>query len=234
MTPAMSKEKTTQILSKDEVIIWLRDNPDFLQDNPEVCDLLTPPVSVAGKGLADFQAFMIKRLKDDKDEVIISAQEIVETTRANMSNQARVHKAVLMALEARNFEDFIHTITMDFAPLLDVDIISLAVETDGDVVPHIDMPGVKLMPPVTVAVLMQDKNIVLEANVSSFEELYGAGAGLVCSQTLLRLHIGSDCPPTMLAFGSRDPEYFQHGQGTEQISFLGQVVERCFRSWLNA
>jgi uncharacterized protein YigA (DUF484 family) len=234
MSVVMSENNKTSDLSKTEIIEWLRANPDFLSDNPEVCDFLTPPLSVSGKGLADFQAYMIKRLKDDKDEVIESAREIVETTRVNMNNQVRIHKAVLMVLEAVNFEDFIRTITLDFAALLDIDIISLVVEADGEVVPHINMPGVRLMTPGTVALLMKEHDVVLESNIMGLEEIYGGGAGLVKSQTLLRLHIGGDTPPALLAFGSRDPDLFQPGQGTEQILFLGRVVERCFKSWLSS
>jgi hypothetical protein len=37
----------------------------------------------------------------------------------------------------------------------------------------------------------------------------------------------------MLAFGSREPDLFQQGHGTELISFLARVVERCIRSWLD-
>jgi iduronate 2-sulfatase len=55
-----------------------------------------------------------------------------------MSNQARIHKAVLMILEARDFEDYIHTLTMDLAPVLGVDIIALVVEADGDDLVHSD------------------------------------------------------------------------------------------------
>lgn len=232
MPITMTEEKTPPSLNKSEVIDWLKKNPNFLVENPDVCDLLTPPQSVSGKGVVDFQSYMIRRLKDDREEVIETAREIVETTRVNMNNQTRIHKAVLMVLEARSFEDFIHTITMDFAALLDIDIISLVVETEGDVVPHVNMAGVRLLTPGSIELLMKDNDVTLESNVNGFEEIYGGGAGLVKSQTLLRLHIGGDTPPAMLAFGSRNPNLFEPGQATDQIRFLGQVVERCFRSWL--
>jgi|GEM_PF-5814629 len=85
------------------------------------------------KNVADFQSYMIKRLKDDREDVIQSAREIVENSRANMNNQTRIHNAILLLLEATSFQDFIHTMTMDFAAMLDVDIISLVIEIDAGV-----------------------------------------------------------------------------------------------------
>jgi uncharacterized protein YigA (DUF484 family) len=161
-----------------------------------------------------------------------SARELVENSRHNMNNQARINRAILLLLEAQNFEDFIRTITLDFASLLDVDIVSLIVETDGEVIPHVDLAGVRLVSPGTVDLLLHGGNVALEGATRGLDQIYGGGATLVKSQALLRLHIGVDTPPALLAFGSRDANLFYPGQGTEMIGFLGHVVERCFRSWL--
>lgn len=232
MSDVMTKAKNSNNLTADNVIEWLKNNPDFFKKNPEVLDHLTPPALVSGKGLADFQAFMIKRLKDDKNEVISSAREIVETTRANMNNQARVHKAVLLMLEAKNFEDFVHTITIDLASLLDVDIVSLVLEAEGDVIPHINIPGVRIVTPGTIDLLMKEQRIQIEPDIMGLDDIYGGGAGLVKSQIIVKLVIDSDVPPALLAFGSRNPEAFQVGQATDQINFLCSVIERCFSKWL--
>ena len=50
---------------------------------------------------------------------------------------------------------------------------------------------------------------------------------------MLRLTIASATPPALLAFGSRDPEHFHDGQGTELLAFLAQVIERLIRAWLD-
>lgn len=232
MPEAMTRKDKDQ-LSKDDIINWLRHNPDFLSRNPEVCDFLTPPKATSGKGVADFQYYMVQRLKADRDDVLESAREIVETSRTNMNNQARIHKAVLMLLEARTFEDFIRIITMDFMAILNVDIISLAVEADGQTIPQITFSGVRAMSAGTVDLLMKDRAIQLENHIHGFEDLYGGGAGLVKSQALVRLPIADGAPPALLAFGSRDPAMFEPGQGTELISFLGQVTGRMMNIWLD-
>jgi uncharacterized protein YigA (DUF484 family) len=221
-------------LTDDDILDWLRANPKFLTRNPEAADLLIPPTRVNNdRKVADFHGYMIKRLKDDREDVITNAREIVETSRANMNNQTRIHNAVLLLLEAGTFQDFIHTMTMDFASLLDVDVISLIVEIESGLVPQIDLTGVRVVTPGSVDLLTRNQPIVLESAISGLDEIYGGGAGLVKSQALVRLNIGGDTPPALLAFGSRNPQMFTPGMGTEQIGFLGHVIERCFRAWLH-
>ena len=222
-----------QPLTADDVIAYLKANPKFLQKNPEVCDLLIPPKNGEGKNVADFQSFMIKRLKDDKEKVMESTQAIVDNARSNMNNQQRIHKVVLRLLEARNFEEFIHIITMDLSAMLDTDISVLVVESNGHDIPHITTNGIRVLPAGTIDKWMEGQNVLLQSNISGIEAIYGGGATLVQSQALLRVDISMDTPPAILAFGSRDPEMFQDGQGTELIDFLARVVERAFRSWLN-
>jgi uncharacterized protein YigA (DUF484 family) len=224
-------------ITDDDVLEFLKNNPKFLQKNPDAVDYLVLPKSSPGsasgkKGVADFQSYMIERLKADKEEVISTSQEIVATTRANMNNQQRVHEAVLRLLESRSFDEFIQNITMDMATILDVDIAVLVVESSGKDIPHIHTSGIRILPPGTVDSWMGGKNVLLQDHISGIEPIYGGGAALVQSQILLRVDIAMDTPPAILAFGSRDPDMFHAGQATDQILFLARVIERCFRSWL--
>lgn len=220
-------------LNADTVTAWLKAHPDFLLKNPSVCDFLLPPKQQNGKGIADFQSFMIERLKADKTEAIETAKEIVETARHNMNNQTRIHRAVLRLLEAETFEEFIGSITTDLTALLDVDITSLVIESEGDKIPHVTLPGIRIVPVGTLDKWMAGRNILHQSDISGIETIYGAGAHLVRSQALVRVDISKRTPPAVLAFGSRDPFLFQAGQGTEQVSFLAGVVERCIRTWLH-
>lgn len=220
-------------LDADDITEWLKSHPDFLKKNPDAIQYLIPPKQQSGKGIADFQTYMIERLKADKTEAIETAKEIVETARHNMNNQTRIHRAVLRLLEAESFEEFIESITADLTTLLDVDITSLVIESDDQKIPHITLPGIRIVPAGTLDKWMMGKNILHQSDISGVETVYGAGANLVRSQVLVRVDVSQKTPPAILAFGSRDPMMFQAGQGTEQVSFLAGVVERCIRSWLH-
>ena len=224
---------TDATLSAADVLEFLRAHPKFLSQHPQALDYLVPPKQKTEKGIADFQTYMIERLKADKEEVIGTARELVETARNNMNNQQRIHKAVLRILEARDFDEFINIITMDLSTMLDTDISVLVVEASGQDIPHIHSSGIRIVPQGTLKRWMDGKTALLEANIQGIEAIYGGGAALVKSQALLRVDISMDTPPAILAFGSRDPQMFQPGQATDQVAFLARVVERAFRQWLN-
>lgn len=221
-------------LSPEDVLAFLKDNPNFVDENPQAIELLIPPKKRPKKGeVADFQSYMIERLKNAKEEALELSKGIVETSRANMNNQQRVHAAVLRMLESGSFDDFIHSITTDLAPILNVDIAVLVVEADGADIPHISTSGIRIIPEGTVDTWLEGKDVLLQDNISGIEPIYGGGATLVKSQILLRIGISMNTPPAILAFGSRDPGMFQKGQATDQILFLARVIERCFRTWLS-
>lgn len=230
MSDVLSKPE----LTKDDILAFLNDNPSFLQDNPDVLDALIPPKTRPQKGgVANFQSYLIERLKADKDAVINNTRELVENARSNMNNQQRIHKAVLRLLESQNFDEFISCITMDLSTLLDVDISVLVVESNDQDIPHVHQNGIRVLPEGTIDKWMGDKSVLLQDDISGIEAIYGGGAALVRSQILLRVDISMNTPPAIVAFGSRDPNMFHDGQATDQILFLARVIERCFRSWLN-
>lgn len=233
MTPIQRKDSAAMDLNDDDILAYLKANPKFLKNNPEALGYMDLPPISSEKGVADFQSYMIKRLKADKEQVMHATQVLVENSRANMNNQQRIHKAVLRLLEARNFDDFIRTITLDLATMLDVDIATFVVEAGGADIPHVHTSGIRVLPAGTIDNWMQDKNILLQDHISGIEPIYGGGAALVQSQALLRIDISMDTPPAILAFGARDPNMFHAGQATDQALFLARVIERSFRHWLD-
>jgi len=233
MSDSQTKTAPETTMTEDDVLAFLRDHPDFLQDNPKACDLLIPPAQGDGRKVKDFQSYMIERLKADKQDFVENTKEIIENARSNMNNQQRIHKAVLRLLEARSFDDFIHSITMDIASILDVDIAVMVVEASGTDIPHVHQNGIRVVPGGTVDKWMAGKDVLLQDNISGIEAVYGGGATLVASQIMLRVDVSMDTPPAILAFGSRDPNMFMDGQATDQINFLARVIERCLRGWLS-
>ncbi len=217
-------------LTENKILEFIKQNPDFLEKNLES---LIPEKKRGTRGKpADFQAYVIDRLKNDKEEIIENTRELVENSRANMNNQVRIQSAVIRLLEANNFSDFIQCVTMDISSILDVDITALVVEADGTHIPHIDNAGIRIIPEGTVDKWMLNEYTLLQDNISGIEAVFGGGAALVRSQLLLRLDIAPETPPAILAFGSRDPNAFNKDQATDQISFLARVIERCMRIWL--
>jgi uncharacterized protein YigA (DUF484 family) len=213
--------------SAAQVAAYLRQHPDFFDRNPELLDDIAPAGEARAEGVVDLRHFMVERLRDE-------VAEMVTTGRANLSAQARIHKAILALLAARNFEHFVETLTTDLAVILDLDVVTLGVEQNGEDVNRASNPGVYSLDPGTVDRLIgPGQAIALREAVEGDDMVFGPGAGLVASDALLRLSIGSTTPPALLALGSREPGQFHPGQGSELLNFMARVVESCIRGWLS-
>ena len=237
----MSKHNDTLAVDDPEpteaqVVAYLRRHPDFLSRQPDLLARLSPPRRQwSGKGgakVVDLQHAMLERLRGEIDRLHQIKGEILATSRGNLQTQMRIHASVLSMLSAQSLAELIETVTTDLAVLLDVDVIALGVEA-GPVATPIE--GIKLLPRGLVEELMgASHRVLLRERVSGDKRVYGAAAGLVQSDALVRPEAveEGEGPPFLLAFGSRDPDHFHPGQGTELISFLGIVLWHCMGAWL--
>lgn len=224
---------TSSEITPQDILSYLEQHPDFLEKYPDACAFLTPPTEKKQQGkIADFGAYLVKRIKADHEDVMNTSRDIMEMARENMKNVSRIHHAVLRMLEAHSFSEFIEIITSDLAAMLDLDICTLVVEADDGVIPHIHIQGIRMVPAGTIERWMAGSPTLLQDHISGIEAIYGGGATLVQSQALVRVDIMQGTPTALLAFGSRHPDTFADGQGTEHVTFLARVVERIFRAWL--
>ena len=232
--PSRARTPASRPITADDVAAFLARHPEFLAEHPDVLALLVPPTHRNGDNIADLQRFMIDRLRTEIGALKASHQELIATTRTNMSSQRRVHEAALDLLTARTFEELIERITTDLALKLDVDVISLCVENDGSVAPKVTSRGIRLLKAGTIARLMgTDQDVVLHGIVEGSPALFGHAARTVKSEALMRLRVSPAAPAGLLALGSRNENHFDHGQGTELLDFLARVLETTIRLWLD-
>lgn len=217
-----------------QVADYLRRHPTFLVRHPELLDCQVAPGKARGDGVIDLQQFMVERLRREIARLRSEQDELLANSRDNLSTQARIHKAVLALITADGFERVIETVTTDLALLLDVDVVMLCVERSSGKVPDPGVEGVQMLQPGAVDRLLGKGNdIVLRDDVRGDPEVFGAAAGLVRSDALLRLKVSRATPQGVIAFGTRHPGYFNPGQGTELLSFLARVLEHTIREWLD-
>ena len=225
--------RITGTAGAEEVAAYLREHPDFLIRHADLVQHLTPPMVPRGSNVLDLQYYMLDRLQAEVGRLRGEQRELLTTSRANLHNQNRIHAAALFLLDAQSFEQLIQTITTDLAVLLDLDVSRLIVESGDRDLPRNETVGVRVVKAGSIDRWLGRREMVLAGRVYGDPAVFGGAAGLVCSQALIRLHISGESPPGMLAFGSREPDLFHQGQGTELLNFLARVVERCIRTWLS-
>jgi uncharacterized protein len=215
-----------------DIVAYLRDHPDFLDDHPEALALLRPPARKVGGGVLDFQHFLLEKQRRDLALLSDEHKALLTMSRGNLASQARIHKSVLAILTAPSFEQLFQTVTTDMAVLLDVDAVTIAVES-GATGPRPIIRGIHLLPPGTVDELLgAERPAFLSAGIVGDPTLFGSAAGLVRSQALLRLSFGKANPTGLLCIGTRKPERFHPGLGTELLGFLARALSITIAQWL--
>lgn len=222
-------------LRAEEIKAYLRAHPDFLLDNPELVEALTPPAVNGGGEVRDLQQYMVVKSREELRRLKEEQDALVDTSRANMTIQSQVHNAALTLVEARSFEHLIHLVTTHLAQVLDVDVVTICVEAAENVpTGRAKTAGVYVLEPHGVdSRIGQGRDVLLTNDVPADPEVFGPAAGLVRSQALARIRAGRRTPEGLLALGARDPGKFHSGQGAELLTFLTALLERLIRGWLD-
>ncbi len=233
----MARELTgaKQALDLDDVQVaeYLREHPNFLNQHPTLLSHLEPPGREFGSGVEDLQMAMLERLKDENKGMKSRQRELITTGRNNLTTQARIHECVLALLDAKSFEQLIQTVTTDFAVLLDLDVISLCVESGGTDAAPLRTRGLQILQPGMVDELIgANRHVILRSDVEGDPEIFAGGATLVRSDALARVTVSQTTPLCMMAFGSRHATTFHPGQATDLLAFLARVSQNIIRLWL--
>lgn len=227
-------ETAESAIKDSDVARYLRDNPDFLIRNPDVLDDLAPSARWSGDGVVDMQQYLINRNRSEMNELRDCAQDVIETSRSNMSTQTRSHAAVLALLATRQWFDIIHVVTHDWPLLLDVDVVSLGFEPADGPDSRLAQGDLRTLPAGAIERLLgADQDVRLFRELKDDGALFGSGAGLVRSAALVRMRASAALPAGLLALGARGVT-FHPGQGTELLVFLCRVLEACIARALDA
>jgi uncharacterized protein YigA (DUF484 family) len=238
-TPENSFGSTeAQPISDRDVVAYLRQNPDFLDRHPEALRVLHAPTrEIAGKGgdeVVDFQHFLLDRLRRDLVRINGEHRALLATSRGNLASQSRIHKAVVAILAASSFETLLQIVTTDLAVLLDVDVVTIAVESEASPTSRLPVNGVLLLKSGTVERLLgTERAALMSADIHGDPALFGGAAGLVRSQAVMRLSFGRGAPVGLLCIGARKPGRFHAGTGTELLTFLARALGITIGQWLN-
>lgn len=222
-------------LTTEQVRDFLASNPNFLVDNADLLHALTPPHFNHGNKIVDFQQYMLDRLQRDVEMLDQHRDALILASRANLKSQQQVQSAILAALDAPSFEDLIHVITSDWVDMLNVDAVALCFECTlgDDFETKLPVSVQRLLVGDVKKVMGQEGAILLRDNLTvASRAVFGPASGLISAEALVQLTPGPKRPRGILAMGSRDPDYYSPGQGTELLRHTGAIVERLLDQWL--
>ena len=220
-------------VTADQVTDYLRRHPDFFADHPGALEDLTLPTRWDGDRVVDMQQFALDHLRGEIDNLRSCAMDLIDTSRGNLSSQTRTHSAVLALIAAETFEQLMRVVSDQLPLLLDVDVATVGFEPAPSPLPGLVAIDVHSLPEGAVDRLAgKDQDVALHHEMADDGTVFAAGAGLVRSAALARLHPAAGRPVGLLALGSRGDGVFHTGQGTELVAFLARVLERCIERCL--
>ncbi|WP_417316748.1 DUF484 family protein [Emcibacter sp.] len=220
-------------MTAEQVRDWLKRHPDFLVENPDLLTILTPPFRPSsGDRVVDFQQVMLERLQQEIGELKDFHSSLIDASRNNMSTQQQVHTAALALMQANSIDEISHLLVSDWPQMLSVDVIAVCFE-DGHDLKTPPLPEARTLKKGQVDTLLgREDACLLRGDVEVLEEIFGPATELIKAEALIRIP-ATDCYPIgLLAFGSRDPDMFTPGQGTELLRFLEAAFGLYLQRWM--
>ncbi len=207
----MSAAREANPASAELVAAFLRQNPTWLAEHPDLYLLLAPPVRVHGELLADHMAAMVREARARAATMTEQAHGVLAAGRAAAGLAARVYEAVLALMRA---PDPAECVAADFPALLAIDAAALCMEGA-----HRRVRG---LPAGTVAALLGGRDVVFRDMPGGTALLHAEAAPLARYDALVR--VPGENPPALLALAARDRTALEPGHGAGALAFLGRAV----------
>ncbi|MFC4670255.1 DUF484 family protein [Seohaeicola nanhaiensis] len=214
----------------------------ILDDHDLMNALIAANEKTMGDNVVDLRGIVMERLETRLDRLEDTHRSVIAAAYENLAGTNQVHRAILRMLDPTGFEEFLRNLDGDVAEILQIDKITLLLETAQGK----DDPAVERLHSVlTVAEpgfidrYMSlgrggpPRAVVLRQTQEGSEAVHGDAADWVRSEALLRLDFGKGRLPGMLAMGAEDPHQFAPNQGTDLLAFFAGVFERTMRHWLS-
>lgn len=229
MAKKPSDAAPTPLPSPEEVEAFLRAHPGFLAERPALLADILPPRDL-GDNVVDLQVHALRRLRAEMDDLRGGAEELIVNARNNLSVQNSTLDAALALLAADSFDELVRVTSDELPLILRVDLVTLCFEPG---LPKGAAIYVQEMPKGSVDRLIgANTTLRLRPRADGDDMLYGAGAGLVRSDALVRLPPIDGLPAGILAVGSRAADTFHPGMGTDLLQFLTAVAAHCVARWV--
>ena len=80
---SVSKKQPDKSISSDDVKKYLQNNPQFLNDKPELLSGIIPPEQNYGDGVIDMQVFILKRIQNELEKYKAREKRLLKAAELN-------------------------------------------------------------------------------------------------------------------------------------------------------
>jgi uncharacterized protein YigA (DUF484 family) len=224
MTTSQQTQSEALPLEEKTVADYLRNNPEFFQNNPSLLASLEIPHSCGPAiSLVEHQ---IKVLRDQNAQLKRKLMDLVHVARDNNRLNERMHQLTLGLINSKSLESLLDTLRDNLEGEFNADTVTLRLTGLSDA--QARECGVETYDPDTAdlvhfeAFLKSSRPQCGRFKKEQLQYLFGDQAEAIESAALIPL--GRNSTQGLLAIGSQEPSRFHPGMGTLFLTHLGELV----------
>lgn len=213
---------TTTTPTPDSIIEFLKAQPTFLADHPDLFSTLKLPSE--GENVTSLAAFQAGQLRRQLSRTQQKLRMVTQTTMANMASIQQIHDLILGIIRANSFTALNKSLKSDLEEQMDVHVTKLLVT------PHDALPkSISTIEADALSSLFGPNETVLLRTLTSESNcaFYGKTGSKLASDALLLLTSQTGEPLGLLALGSEDKTRFHEGMGQDLLRFFAGVLSAC-------
>jgi len=233
MTTSQQTQSPVLPLEEKTVADYLRDNPEFFQNNASLLASLQIPHAISpAVSLVEYQ---VKVLRDQNSQLKRKLMDLVQVARDNNRLNERMHQLTLGLIKVSTLEALLDTLRENLLGEFKADtvIMRLAGMTEAQTrecgVDYYDPAAAELQH--FEAFLKTSRPQCGRFKREQMQYLFGDQAQAIESAALIPL--GHHCKVGMMAIGSQEASRFHPGMGTLFLTHLGELMELLLTEHLN-
>jgi uncharacterized protein YigA (DUF484 family) len=233
MTTSQQTQSPALPLEEKTVADYLRENPEFFQNNASLLASLQIPHAISpAVSLVEYQ---VKVLRDQNSQLKRKLMDLVQVARDNNRLNERMHQLTLGLIKVSSLEALLDTLRENLLGEFKADtvIMRLAGMTEAQTrecgVDYYDPAAAELQH--FEAFLKTSRPQCGRFKREQMQYLFGDQSQAIESAALIPL--GHHCKVGMMAIGSQEASRFHPGMGTLFLTHLGELMELLLTEHLN-
>lgn len=209
---------------------FLRDNPGFLDKNPDILECLTLPHDSGGAvSLVERQ---VSVLRDRNEEMRGRLENLLQTARDNDSLFEKTKRLVLSLLEAEDLSELVEALYDSLGKDYAIEFYSLTLLGEEQQLPNTlaRVAGMDKASSQMSTLLTSNRAVCGILREEEMTFLFGDKGHQVGSVAAVPLCYGNTYG--ILAVGNSDPNFYKSSMGTLFLSYIAEVLNRIVPGFL--
>jgi len=208
-------------ITEQAVADYLFSHPEFFENHLGLLRDLQLPHPTHGQAVSLLER-QVMTLRDQARQYRTQLEDLIEVARENERLHKQLHELTLALIETATIDEVFNTLQDELRNQFQADAVELRLFSSGDIEKAVNEgePG----PAMFRDFMRKGKPKCGMLKEQQLTFLFGSQAGETGSVALVP--ITGERTVGILAIGSRDPNRFHPGKGTEFLRRLGEVVSR--------